>query len=430
MDAEKEVLQTPARNLGADAHFTADRSTTGVTRTANVFKVEDWDFPNNQPKPGKTGVATSFPGFTSRHAVSRSSVDNPIPHQRKTGGKGSVIDPQVAGWTHAANYTAFFSASAAALSGASADQPRLRVLLLWGTGTEGTRHGVFGAVAGAAEPTLLIIVSGIEPGHTIKFKEPGTGATRDLLANNRWGVGITTASIEGFITQRFGRLVSYDIRVCAAFSTGYLGLQDSVARSLIAVDKLDRVVIFDCLYGSLKTTLDRIKQLKNSTHVVCYVVTGGGNSFEKDQTPSMATLSLRGNPWHYIDLIGSPAYHAVASARVVQEGQTAGNPIVDTLVPTHKAALDALVALLPARNTVVSNADVMRRVRGALPSGSTPLATFAADKKNAAAIGAFFKEVSTTRHHIGRAQLLGWPAPAGEEWHDLLLVEFGWEYLV
>jgi hypothetical protein len=35
----------------------------------------------------------------------------------------------------------------------------------------------------------------------------------------------------------------------------------------------------------------------------------------------------------------------------------------------------------------------------------------------------------TADRAIGRAQLLGWPAPPGEEWHDMLLIEFAWEYL-
>jgi hypothetical protein len=112
---------------------------------------------------------------------------------------------------------------------------------------------------------------------------------------------------------------------------------------------------------------------------------------------------------------------------VVDEGRTAGNPIITSLPGAYETALDAVVSKLPARTTVVSDWNVYRHVKGTPPSGAVPLVSVGTGRQ--AALGAFFQQVGVTRQCIGRGQLLGWAPKPGEEWHDLLLVEFGWEYL-
>ncbi len=383
----------------------------------------------------RAGVAptpVSLPVFPNRHVVKTfEEFPNPLPHARKTREKDSPIDPAVGGWKHDAIYTCFFSQEARAISEAPAEPRRLQVRVLFGTGSESYRHGVCGAVESASQPTLLIVVSGIEPAHDITFWNPSNpGERRTLRANNRWGVGITTTAIERMIVDRYGRLINYDISVCAAFSTGYLGLQGSVNGRLFSLDRLERVVIYDCLYGSLRSALDRIKALKATAQIIAYVATEGGNSFRKGAPASLATLELGGIPtWHYVNLMGNVGFHAATSARLVSEARIPPARIVDPLPPAYDAALNELITKLPARNSMVSDDAVFRKVRGPIPGSATALATFAAAKANIAAIGGFFRQVSTTRHCIARAQLLGWPAPAGEEWHDMLLIEFAWEYL-
>src|SRR5262249_19874993 len=158
-----------------------------------------------------------------------------------------------------ANYKCFFSSAARAISAEGPTPPRLQVKLLFGTGSEYYRHGVCGAVEDTAEPTLLIVVEGIEPQYEIEFWNPANTAEKQTLkANNRWGVGITTASIEKAISHHYGHPINYDISVCAAFSTGYLGLQGSITSALFPLDGLARVIIYDCLYGTLKPALDRV----------------------------------------------------------------------------------------------------------------------------------------------------------------------------
>jgi hypothetical protein len=428
MDPKTQRVGKPPRDLDEDAFFAVDRSATGVSRSVPLFELDA----AGRDRPGAPSRAT-FAGFRNRHRMDVFAEPNPLPHQRMTARKNGKIDGSIAGWTHEATYTCFASAAAAAaaLTATGADQPRLKVKVLFGTGTEGTRHGVCGAVENSRDPTLLIIVSGIEPEHVIEFANPAKPLEKKSLeANNRWGVGLTVPLIEKAISRRFGRLINYDLTVCAAFSTGYLGLQNSIGKSLIPLDRLERVVIFDCLYATLKSSLDRVKAMKGSAQIISYVVTEGGNSFEKGSRASFATLVLgRNSAWNYVNLMGNVDFNAITSARLVQEATAAGARIIDRLPVDYETAHGALIAKLPSRMTVVSDAAVFRKVKGALPSGVTTLATFAADKANASVLHDFFKQIALTRLCIGRAQLLGWPAPSGEEWHDMLLAEFAWEYL-
>lgn len=428
MNPETERLDGRPRHLAKDAHFAADRSTTAVVRTVPVITLK----PDGRDDPAVAPRSVGFQGFEIRHVTDTFSRVNPVPHQRKTAPtKKAPIDSSIAGWTHLASYTCFFTSAAAAISPGAADQPRLLVHILFGTGSEGTRHGVLGVVAASTLPILLIVVRGVEPEYDIEFTNPADPTDRRTLpANNRWGVGITTAFIEEAITRKFGRLVDYDVAVCAGFSTGYLGLQESIARRLFNIDRLTRVIIFDCLYATLKSPLDRVKALRGSAvQIVCYVVTGKGNSFQDDTNPKMAELTLGGNPqWNYIDLIGNVGFHAVASAHLVGEALTTPK-ILDALPADYEADFNTLSAKVPARTLVVSDPAVFRRIKGSPPSSAVSLAAFASDPANAPLIRKFFNRFAVTRHCLGRAQLLGWPMPPGEEWHDMLLVEFGWEYL-
>ncbi len=245
-------------------------------------------------------------------------------------------------------------------------------------------------------------------------------------------MGITTASIEKAILQRYGRVIDYDLSLIAGFSTGYLGVQGSVGASLFPLTKVERVIIYDCLYATLKSALDRVKAARPNARIIAYVVTEGGNSFQPNVPASFSTLSLGGNPaWNYINLMGDTSFYAVASARLVNEARPSDARILNPLPATYEAALNGMVGVLPARSTVISNDALFRKVQGPAPANAVVLATFAADKNNASQIRNFTQPafVTTTRRCIGRAQLLGWPAPPGEEWHDMLLVEFAWEYL-
>ncbi|MDL9936818.1 hypothetical protein QSJ18_08710 [Gordonia sp. ABSL1-1] len=424
MDPLNERLGSSPRALNSDAFFAADRSTTSVSRPVSVIGL------NAKGQDTATVTTAHIPGFANRHTTTRlpAPVANPLPHDRRDA-KGKP-DTTIAGWTHMVNYVAFFSASAARIIPGASGQPRLAVKILFGTGTEYFRHGVCGAVVGAVEPTMLIVVPGIEPKYKIDFVNPrDTSQKKSLRANNRWGIGITVASIEALIAAHFGRLVDYDIVVGGAFSTGYLGLHGSVMKRLFPIDRLRIAAIYDCLYGTLASSLDRITSMVPSCQVIAYVATGGGNSFRDPGKPSLSSLILGGRPrWNYVDLIGNRTFHSMTSSRLVSEGSSSATPIITTLPADYSARLTAMTAIAPPRNTVLSDPAIIARVRGSTPAG-VGLAGFAADKAHARTIADLFAKVGTTRACIERGQLLGWRAPAGEEWHDMLLVEFAWECL-
>jgi hypothetical protein len=418
------LLQSP-RNLGADAFFTADRSATAVTRSVRQIEVDA----NAGDKAG-TETSVSFGGFLNKHVLVSPDpqADNPLPHTRMLP-KGAGVDPAVAGWKHTVRYRCFFSKAARALSATASEQARLQVKIFHGTGTEPFRHGVCGMVEDAPDPSLVIFVPGIEPSYKIEFWNPDDPTQkRELVANTRWGISITRATIEGVISRRYGRLISYDVTVCAGYSTGYLGVQGAIAAGLFPIDRLQRLIFFDCLYATVRPAVDKVRSTTPGAQVIAYVISEGGNSFrEKGEKAIFSTLVLGGIPgWNYINLMGNPTYHAIASARVVNEGRSATAPIIDSLPADYEKALNDLVALLPDRGRLISK-------KSGVPTGAISLAGFAADKAKAAAASAFFdakgRSVGMTRRCLRRAQLLGWPTPPGEEWHDLVLIEFAWEYL-
>jgi len=456
MDPQTRRLDRRPRRLDTDAFFAADRASASTTPVdLNEIHLKPRD-PKVDPTQFAYDVAVmafkrddtaSTPVrlqmFANKHVTRVTGALNPLPHARRLDPPDPAhperpggIDTSISALRDNATYTSFPSSAARALTPTSTE--RLKVRLMFGTGSESFRHGLCGAVEGATEPVLLIIISGIEPTHRPTFVDPARPTDRTamqtLKANNRWGVGITTNMIETIITSHFGRLLNYDITVLGAFSTGYLGLQESITGRLFPLDKLERVVIYDCLYGTLKPALQRVKAIKGSAHIVAYVVTSGGNSFTvpAGTSPSAATfdmLELGGLAIiNYINLMGNTLFHSITSARLVSEATDTAAPILTSLPAAYDAALKAFVARLPARNSVVSDGTVFRKVRGALPSGAATLNTFGADRANTTPMQAFAQEVGLTRRCIGRAQLLGWPAPPGEEWHDMLLIEFAWEY--
>src|SRR5262249_49447568 len=148
-----------------------------VLRKAKLVAVDN----SGQTRTDVAEATESFVGYRSKYLpyVARISAVNPLPHDRRpTKGK---VEPNVTGWTHEVAYTCFFSQAARALSPTALDQPRLRVTLLFGTGSEAHRHGVLGSVESSAQPTLLIIVSGIEPSYDIEFTNPANPGQKATL---------------------------------------------------------------------------------------------------------------------------------------------------------------------------------------------------------------------------------------------------------
>jgi len=423
----KQWLRESSRDAQLDAFYKIDRGSETVERTVDVVPLV-----RGGPLASTRGVLTVFKGFKPRHDLRPILAKNPFKHARKVReGSKSALDPVAAKFDSQATYTCHLSAEGRKLLSPDAPRKRLRVVVFWGTGSQCTRHGVAGAVEDAARPTLLINVSGVETTTKIKFLPPDDPLRPvELVANNVWPIGCTNDLVEQAILKFFPRLVDYDIDTLAAFSTGYLGLQESINRRVINLDAVERVVFYDCLYGSLRAPLARLQALRSQVKIVAYVATGKGNSFDDDAHPSMRNLTLKSMPgWSYIDLIYSAEYSAIASAHVLNEGRAGPYPIIDNLTTAHLDALDTLTAVLPARLLVMSDEAVFGKVRGSPPAGAISLAKFVQDSVNADAVKKFHKQIATTEQCLSYAQLMGWGMPPGEDWHDLIPAEFAWEYL-
>ncbi len=332
---------------------------------------------------------------------------------------------------------------------------RVRVVVLFGVGSEAYRHGLCSVIDVAAEPTILIIVPGIEDGPysgDINLKNPWTNETKTIKANTRWGIGITNPSIGALVAQH-RKDVGYDVVVLACYSTGALGFSGVINKGLVSIDALEQVVIFDCLYSYTAQALTKLNWTKPSAKIIAYIVTGHGNDFVDQDHPTRDTL-IPGNRSYinYVNLLReeaasyavASAYHAVATARVINEGTlpntvaTArvvnegtlpnGDDIVTDLPTSFKSALTNLVGRLPPRGSLISDPSIYRAVKGTPPSNATALATF--QNANSGLISKFEAMSNIYWACFENAQLLGWATPIGEEKHDLLLVEFAWEYLI
>lgn len=428
MDPTKQFLQDPPRNREEDAFFESDRSPTAVIRTPTVCVGAG---PFNRDVGSCPSPATlSIVGWLNRFAISRFSAENPLPAKQ--------LDPTFTNWVQDVTYVSLASESAKSVL-APGSTARLRVSILFTTlgGVSSYRHGICTWFGGATEPVLLILVEGVDLKTTVQLRDPVSGSTKTVSADNFWGVGITEHIIKQSIAKCLGApataIIPYDVVIVACYSTGHYGLTGSVERGFFSFAKLERAIIFDCLYVTLGPQLTYLKKLRPSLQIIAYVVTGskkgGGNSFKGD--PSFANLALGNIPgWNYINLFFDIRYSAVASARVIAEGVSPGNPIITILPSALKTALPDMTRSLPPRGNMISSAAVFSRVKGSMPSGATTLDNCA--NTNHDQIVAFCRgsAVTARRQCLGNAQLLGWPTPDGEEWHDLLLIEFAWEYLL
>lgn len=423
MNPETHFFSESPRSVAEDAFFEADRSFNLARRLVSLIDIKD---------PRKT-VPFTVNGFVSRHVTMEypppgaSSVFNPLPNARLPG-KNEQHPPDLRGWREPITYRSFASASSGTLLKPGAKE-RLQVTILFGTGAEMHRHGLGAVIEQAAQPTMLIIIPGIEPSYQVEFVHPTNATKQTVQANNAWGIGITVDTIERMIVQRFGRLVTYDIAVAACFSTGQAGLGGCLQRGLVPVDRLERVVVYDCLYRSLKAPFDRVRGLKGSVKIVCYVASApAANSF--DGTPeTFDNLSLRGQPgWSYVNIFFDDTLWAAAAARVMREAVLVADPLVTVRPSGFDEALAAILAVMPPRMKLLSDSAVYAKVKGPVPTDVVPLHTFAG--AHAKEIQRFIAHRTFVRDALRNAQLMGWRMPMGEDRHDLVLVEFGWEYLI
>jgi hypothetical protein len=302
----------------------------------------------------------------------------------------------------------------------------VKVSVLYAVQYEMNRHGLRAFFEARPEPSALILVPGIEPR---KKGDP------------RYGVGIRDVEIAELLRSVLGRDASFEVRVIAAFSTGINGLNQTLLNKLIDISHLERVVIYDCLYtlssGDTASALRTARSTNPSVKILVYKCTSGGNSLEADNRLSVVAK----NPGliasdAVIDLFYLPAYAALITFRSIEGGLADGSASL-TAGSALEAAFKAMATIVPARGTVVSSKRAFKYAFGSatLPTGATYLDDWASTKANLDIIRAFARHLGsvtkavTIHNLIWENELPGWRGGDGEENHDLLLPDFGWEFL-
>jgi hypothetical protein len=381
-------------------------------------------FTNVTPRPGGTGVSEGPQSLRMPLTNKANPRHNPAltPPNLQTDIPSSSADEYLV-WVFVSPSTIAYAKS---LAGAPWTRP-IRVSLLYGVGFETNRHGLRTAFATRTEPSALILIPGIEP------KKKG---------DPRWGVGIDEFDLRRLLETAVGRTVKYQTKVVAAFSTGINGLNQTLFHSLIDVSSAERLVIYDCLYeqssGDTAVALGLAKRRAGpNLKIVVYKCTTGGNSFTGGSELSVVVkhpglIASAG----IVNLFYPPAYTALITFRCL-EGAIADGVLALPSGSSLETAFNRIKRIVPARGNVVSSAATWRYVFGsAPPTGKVLFEKWATDKANIPAIMGFFKHLGsmskadTVRQLIWGNELPGWPGISdGDENHDLLLPDFGWEYL-
>jgi len=302
----------------------------------------------------------------------------------------------------------------------------VKVTLFHAVGTELNRHGLRSFIETGSGLQVVILIPGIEPTNS---------------GDPRWGQTVSTAQIAAALKAGFGQDVPFTVAVLAAYSTGSCGLNQLILNELITLSQVRRVVFFDCLYSSqCGNTAAALKLVKaragGDLRIVVYQTSEAGNSY----VGGTSQLAVVANNPGLIDsrgvianLFQSARYQALIVHRGLQSAVLDNVITLDKpLVPLYDAMTTATASL--PRGTFVSRKDTYTWVHGSLPTGSVLFEDFA--KGQAKVLDAFAKKLGTPtakgtfRHALWSNRLPGWAGGLGEEKHDLLLPDFGWEYLL
>jgi hypothetical protein len=321
----------------------------------------------------------------------------------------------------------------------------INLTLYYGVGFEINRHGIRSFFKPQPNMQAFIQVSGIE--------RPQFGVTPD------------EAQIKKALADHFKvDPVPYRMKVLAAFSTGSCGLNQVLLNDLVDMTTVERLVFYDCLYAQqCGNTADAIRRLKGKASsklkIVVYKASECANSFKERTDPCPDTAKTRcpsfsqgkcldfnrmsvvvDNPG-LIDpngvignLFQNTSYIALVIFRALQGAVADGVVAIPSGSQTAWNDMAALLVSSP-RGLTISNKACFNYVHGNVPTGA-PYTSFedwsATNKK---VINAFYAKVGTVatkdsfRNLLWGNMLPGWGGGDGEDKHDLLIPEFGWEYL-
>jgi hypothetical protein len=301
----------------------------------------------------------------------------------------------------------------------------INLTILFAINFELNRHGLRSFFVNQSGLLGLIVVPGVEP----KKGSP------------RWGIAVGDDQIDRMLQNAFHSTttVPYRVRVLAGFSTGYNGLNQTLLNELVQLNEVRRIVFYDCLYelgcGSTAQAVAKLKSKAGSDlKIVVYKTSEAGNSFA-DPVRLAVLVKNPGliDPLGVIEnLFQQPTYISLVCFRSLEAAEHDG---VITIPAPVKPAYDALKAVVPARGVMISNERCFKYIHGSLPTWAGVVLFEAWVKANQKVIDQFSKHLGsvnakgTVRHILWGNHLPGWVGGDGEEKHDLLMPEFGWEYL-
>jgi len=305
----------------------------------------------------------------------------------------------------------------------------INLTVFFAVGTELNRHGLRTFFDSLTNMQAIVLISGIEP--------PKGSA--------RYGVSTSQADLKDALKSIFGMEVEFTIKVLASFSTGYCGLNICLINNLLEVADVERLVIYDCLYlnGADTNTIAAINLLKTKVNtsrfkLIAYKCTQGGNSFADgtkiELHPSLLSLfpGKKG-------LIENLYYNVLYAYLITHRALTSAfdDNVIAFPNATFQKAFNDLKAVVPRRGTMISDLNTYKFVygQGVSLSGKTIFNDWIkANQTLLKEFGKFLgskKDAQSIRGLIWQNALPGWGGgnSDGEENHDLLIPEFGWEYL-
>lgn len=306
-----------------------------------------------------------------------------------------------------------------------ADKP-IKLTLLFAVGTEMNRSGLRTFFKDNTDMAGIILVPGIEPG--------SEGSNK-----GRWGISLTDNDIKALLLNFFFIPAHYEVVILAAYSTGMNGVNQTVLNEILRLDKIKRIIIYDCLYlQSSGKTSDMFKKMKNinsNVEIIIYwsSVSSDANSLNASKSQLLVlndakpVITSTGN---VIKLAGERMYRALVCTRIIQVAEQEGFFVLSS---DRLAAYKAITAILPDRGKVISDENMYKKIYGSLPSGHISLNDWYL--LNQKVVDEFYKYLdkrpkgsNSLMEYIVKYKIMGWLG-AGAETHDLLLPEFGWEYL-
>ena len=352
--------------------------------------------------------------------------------------------------------------------------PEFKVTLLFGTGNDADNLGMRYYYE-QADDRILINIPGIE-------QKPRWGIGISGLVNKERNIVLNQIDfiINYFLQNKPFKDLRYKISTLAAYSTGYIGLNQTVNEKLIPLEDIETVVYYDCIYRAdspipaqddenppksltkiermylnstdelkessknsaynTRRALTRIAEAsKNKVNFVAYMSTEGGSPLYPSISPSTSPYK------HYtvdfptrIDLRKADtqrALFAISITRCLHYAQLDGQ-INSTDVPKEFKDLEFG---LPKRGKIAST-DLTCKPKGTFTPDITLQHYW---DKNKGKISMALREgkkgedspMSKAFRLISGRQLIyssGYPTPNNQMGilHFALIPEFGWEYLI